>query len=158
MEKSRNFQIIYAGRTTLWKQTNWPLTKLGVPQPPHYPIGVKRVYVNSPNVEGTVFQTFLNYKQRSCIQFITNEQVKLISFICEGVDFTLGIRCVPLTGISEGMLTTLTLTHSPANSYPLNHSLSHSRNHSVTQSLSHSLTHSLTHSGTHSLTHSLTML
>ena len=57
------------------------LTKLGIPQPPHYPIGVKRVHVNSPDVEGTVFQTFLNYKQRSCIQFITNELVKLISFI-----------------------------------------------------------------------------
>ena len=34
------------------------ITKLGIPQPPHYPIGVKRVYVNSQNVEGTVFQTF----------------------------------------------------------------------------------------------------
>ena len=31
--------------------------KLGIPQLPHYPIGVKRVHVNSPNVEGTVFQT-----------------------------------------------------------------------------------------------------
>ena len=31
---------------------------LGIPQQPHYPIGVKRVHVNSPNVEGTVFQTF----------------------------------------------------------------------------------------------------
>ena len=48
----------------------------------------------SPNVEGTVFQTFLNYKQRSCIQFIANEQVKLISLIWEEVDFTLGIRYV----------------------------------------------------------------
>ena len=62
-------------------------------------IGVKQVHVNSPNVEGTVFQTFLNYKQRSCIQFITNEQVKLISFIWEGVDFTLGIRYAPLNKI-----------------------------------------------------------
>ena len=34
------------------------ITKLGIPQPPHYPIGVKRVHVNSLNVEGTVFQTF----------------------------------------------------------------------------------------------------
>ena len=34
------------------------ITKLGIPQPPHYHIGVRRVYVNSPNVEGTVFQTF----------------------------------------------------------------------------------------------------
>ena len=58
--------------------------QLGIPQPPHYPIGVKRVHVNSPNVEGTVFQTFWNYKQRSCIQFITNEQVKLISFMRGG--------------------------------------------------------------------------
>ena len=33
------------------------ITKLGIPQPPHYPIGVKRVHVNSLNVEGTVFQT-----------------------------------------------------------------------------------------------------
>ena len=57
------------------------ITKLGIPQPPHYPIGVKRVHVNGPNMEGTVFQTFLNYKERSCIQFLTNEQVKLISFI-----------------------------------------------------------------------------
>ena len=80
MEKSRNFQIIYAGCTNLSKQTNWPLTKLGIPQLPHYPIGVKWVHVNSPNVEGTIFETFLNYNQRSCIQFITNEQVKLIYF------------------------------------------------------------------------------
>ena len=35
--------------------------KLGIPQLPHYPIGVKRIHVSSPNVEGTVFQTFLNY-------------------------------------------------------------------------------------------------
>ena len=41
------------------------LTNLGVTQPPHYPIGVRRVHVNSPNVEGTVFQTFWNSKQRS---------------------------------------------------------------------------------------------
>ena len=68
------------------------IKKLGIPQPPHYPIGVKRVHVNSPNVEGTVFQIFWNYKQRSCIQFIT----KLISFIWEGVDFTLGICYLPL--------------------------------------------------------------
>ena len=72
------------------------LTKLGFLQLPHYPIGVKRVHVNSPNVERMVFQTFWDYKQRSCIQFITNEQVKLISFIWEGVNFTLGIRYVPL--------------------------------------------------------------
>ena len=32
--------------------------KLGIPQLPHYPSGVKQVHVNSPNVEGTVFQTF----------------------------------------------------------------------------------------------------
>ena len=62
MEKSRNFQIIYAGRTNLSKQTNWPLTKLGIPQPLHYPIGVKRVHVNSPSVEVTVFETFLNWE------------------------------------------------------------------------------------------------
>ena len=37
--------------------------KTGIPQPPNYPIGVKRVHVNSPNVEGTVFQTF--YKNTS---------------------------------------------------------------------------------------------
>ena len=34
------------------------ITKLGIPQPPHYPNGVKRVHINSPNVEGTIFQTF----------------------------------------------------------------------------------------------------
>ena len=34
------------------------IMKLGISQPPHYPIGVKRVHVNSPNVEGTVVQTF----------------------------------------------------------------------------------------------------
>ena len=55
------------------------LMKLGFPQPPHYPIGVQRVHISSPNVEGMVFQIFWN-KQRYCIQFITNEQVKLISF------------------------------------------------------------------------------
>ena len=74
MEKSRNFQIIYAGRTNLSKQTNWPLTKLGLPQLPHYPIGVKRVHVNSPNVEGTVFQTLLNYKQRTFLSSIDNQR------------------------------------------------------------------------------------
>ena len=66
-------------------------------QPPNYPIGVKRVRVNSPNVEGTVFQTFLTYKQRSYKYSICHQrpmQVKLISFIWEGVDFTLGICCV----------------------------------------------------------------
>ena len=75
MEKSRKFQIVYAARTNLWKQTNCPreipYETVGFPQPPHYPIGVKRAHVNSPNVEGTAFQTFWNYKQRSCIQFIT---------------------------------------------------------------------------------------
>ena len=45
--KSRNFQIVYAGRTNLSKQTNWPLTKLGILKPPHYPIGIKRVHVNT---------------------------------------------------------------------------------------------------------------
>ena len=60
------------------------------------PTGVKRVHINSVDVEGMVFQTFWNGKQRSCIQFNTNEQLKLISFICEGVDFTLGIRYVSL--------------------------------------------------------------
>ena len=59
MEKSRNpnIRIVYS----LWAaQTfqNKPIMKLGIPQPPHYPFGVKRVHVNSPNVEGTVFQTF----------------------------------------------------------------------------------------------------
>ena len=74
----------------LW---NW-----GFPSRHTIPLGSSE-FVNSTNVEGTVFQTFLNYKQRSCIQFITNEQVKLISFIWEGVDFTLGIRYVPLTNV-----------------------------------------------------------
>ena len=131
MEKSRNFQIIYAGRTHPSKQTNWStkgkwrlytpynlwaryrtanphnvapppfpwipvaskawwkgihcprdtlpppkrgIAKLGIPQPPHYPIGVKPVHVNSPNVHS-------NSKQRSCIQFITNEQVKLTNLL-----------------------------------------------------------------------------
>ena len=37
----------------------------------------------------------LNYIYKQVL-FITNEQVKLISFIWEGVDFTLGIRYVPL--------------------------------------------------------------
>ena len=96
MEKSRNFQIVYAGCTNLLKQTEQPLMKLGFPQPLHYPIGVKWVHVYSPNVEGAVFQIFWSYKESSCIQFITNEQVKLISFILEGVDFTLGILDVPL--------------------------------------------------------------
>ena len=58
MEKSRNIHIIYVGHTNLSKRTNWPLMKLGIAQPLHYPIGVKRVHVNSPNVEGTIFQTF----------------------------------------------------------------------------------------------------
>ena len=34
------------------------IMKLGIPQPPHYSIGVKQVHVNIPNVEGMVFQTF----------------------------------------------------------------------------------------------------
>ena len=75
MEKSRKFQIVYAARTNLCKQTNWqceiPYETVEFPQLPHYPIGVKWAHVNSPNVEGMVFQTFWNYKQRSCIQLIT---------------------------------------------------------------------------------------
>ena len=105
MEKSRNVQIVYAGRTNLSKQTDRPLTKLGFPQPPHYPVGFKRVHVNSPNLEGIVFQIFSNYKQHYCIQFITNEQVKLISFIREGVNFTLGILDIPLGNHSAGSRT-----------------------------------------------------
>ena len=41
----------------LSKQTNChtrAITKLGFPQQPHYPIGVKRVHVNSPNAEGII--------------------------------------------------------------------------------------------------------
>ena len=34
------------------------ITKQGIPQLACYPIGVKWVHVNSPNVEGMVFQTF----------------------------------------------------------------------------------------------------
>ena len=59
MEKQRNFQRIYAGRTNLSKQTDRPLMKLGFLQLPHYPIGVKRVHVNSPNVEGTALSNIL---------------------------------------------------------------------------------------------------
>ena len=73
--------------TQTFQTTARGITKLGIFQPPHYPIRVKRVHLNSLNVKGMVFQTFRKYKQRSCIQFITNEQVKLISFI-----FTLEIR------------------------------------------------------------------
>ena len=50
-----------AAQTFQNKLTNWPHEKhyeSGILQPPHYPIGVKRVHVNSPNVEGTFFQTF----------------------------------------------------------------------------------------------------
>ena len=45
-----------AAQTFQNKPTNYArsITKLGIPQPPHYPIGVKRIHVNSPNVEGTV--------------------------------------------------------------------------------------------------------
>ena len=73
----------------LSKQTNWALMKLGIPQLPHYPIGVKRIHVSSPNVEGTIFQTFLNYNSVQAtflysINFITKEQVKLISSLWEG--------------------------------------------------------------------------
>ena len=50
------------------------LMKLGFPQLPHYPIGVKRVHINSPNGEGTVFQTFWNYKQHSCIQLLYHQR------------------------------------------------------------------------------------
>ena len=100
METTWRSQIVYAARTHLCKHTNWlreiPYKTGDSPAALHYPIGVRRVHVNSPNVEGTVFQIFWNYKQRSCIQFITNEQVKLIFFIWEGLDFTLGIRYVPL--------------------------------------------------------------
>ena len=120
MEISRNFQIVYVGCTDLCKHCITDhatgIMQLGISEPPHSPIAelslllevgtissawrvqtvVKRVHVNSLNVEGTVFQTFYNYKQRSCIKSITNEQVKLISFIWEGVDFTLLILDVPL--------------------------------------------------------------
>ena len=81
---------LFAGTGSgLSKQTNWALVKLGILQLPHYPIGVKRIHVSSQNVEGTVFQTFLNYNSVQAtflysINFITNEQVKLISFLWEG--------------------------------------------------------------------------
>ena len=87
MEKTWKFQIVYAALTNLCKQTNWLHER-------PYETGVSPTatlsHWDSPNVEGTVFQTFWNHKQRSCIQFITNEQVKLISFLWDGVDFTLG--------------------------------------------------------------------
>ena len=45
-----------AAQTFQYKPTDhW---ELGIPQPPYYSTGVKRVHLNSPNVEGTVFQTF----------------------------------------------------------------------------------------------------
>ena len=50
-----------------------------------------QTFQNKPTDHLQNWGTFLTYKQRSCIQFITNEQVKLISFILEGVDYTLGM-------------------------------------------------------------------
>ena len=34
------------------------ITKLGIPQLPHYHIGVQQFHIKSPNVEGMVFKTF----------------------------------------------------------------------------------------------------
>ena len=75
------------------------ITKLGLPQPPHYPIGVKRVHVNSPNVEGTVFQTFLKL-QATFLYSIYHHRAGKTNYLKisyeRGVDFTLGICYVPL--------------------------------------------------------------
>ena len=63
MEKTRKFQIGYVACTN--KPTDYAryLTKLGVPQPPHYPIGVKRVHENSLN---GVFFFFFFFFQSEC--------------------------------------------------------------------------------------------
>ena len=60
------------------------IMKLGIPQPPHYLIGVERVHGRQSECERHGLSNILKlqpYKTCSCIQFITNEQVKLISFI-----------------------------------------------------------------------------
>ena len=63
MEKTLKFQIVYAARTHLCKQTNWLREipyETGVSPTATLPHWVKRVHVNSPKVEGTAFQTFWN--------------------------------------------------------------------------------------------------
>ena len=62
MEKTRKVQIVYPARTNLCKHCTTDLTrgimKLGIFQPPHYPIAEVLFHVNNLDVEGTVFQTF----------------------------------------------------------------------------------------------------
>ena len=97
IEKTRNSQIMRAVQTFQNKPTDHLQNRVS-PTSTLYHWG--QATSRFTNVEGTVFQTFLNYKQRSCIQFITNEQVKLISFISEGGDITLGIPYVPLSWLN----------------------------------------------------------
>ena len=73
MEKSRNFQMVCAGRTYLLKQT---FRNRGFPNRPTIPLG------SSEFTSGCGTHGFSNILK----PFITNEQVKLISFIWEGVD------------------------------------------------------------------------
>ena len=77
----------------------------------------QRVHVSSPNVEGMVFQTFSNYNQHSCNPFIANEQVKLISFILEGVGFMLGIRYVLLIYTPSNILPSVSVSRIPAETW-----------------------------------------
>ena len=99
MEKTQKFQIIYVARTnSVPKPTDHAryLMKLWFPQLPHYPIGVKRVHVSSPNVECSL-SNILELIAMFLYSIYHQWAGKLISFIWEGVDFTLGIRYIPLT-------------------------------------------------------------
>ena len=91
MEKARKFQIFLSGCLNLSEQANWPheshhdVTDVveisGKSQPPVTVLYCKHAdWCELIGRHGLSFQTFENYKQLSWIQFITNEQVKLVSY------------------------------------------------------------------------------
>ena len=55
MEKTQKFQIVYAAHTNLGEIPY----ETGVSQPPHYPIGGKRVYTGCIRKHGTVWPEFM---------------------------------------------------------------------------------------------------
>ena len=77
------------------------LTKLGVPQPPHYTIGVKRVRVYRQSECGMHGLSNILKLQATFLYSIFHQRAgkTIISFIWEGVNFTLGIRYVPINPV-----------------------------------------------------------
>ena len=78
--------------------------KLGISQPPHYPIA-DVLFQYSADVQSRCgrhgLSNILKLQAMFLYSFITNEQIKLISFIWEGVDLMLLILDVPLINYAK---------------------------------------------------------